>query len=103
MSATLTELQPAGEGTCVQLSDTPPVWAVRGREDWHRCDADQGTCTCGDWIHRQARTLTPCRHLRMLTAYLLHAALVRRQFAAAAADEERAPLPSDADLRRLFR
>lgn len=103
MSATVRTVPPAPEGTCVQISEAPEVWAVRGAADWYRLDLERNTCSCGDWMYRRARTLTPCKHQRALGAYLDQAALVRNRFEREqTAAEERAPLPGEAELKRMF-
>ncbi len=84
----------ASEGTCVRLTEGDRIWAVRGRSGWHRCDADRKACSCQAFVfsNRQAKALTGCRHLRMLTAYLIAAASLRELLAS---ERDDAPLPSD--------
>lgn len=98
MSATVSRTE-AAEGTCVPLTESPRVWAVRGRNAWYRCDADRLTCSCCHYLYRLAATNSPCRHVRMLTDYLMTAETVRLQMTARRDD---APLPTDAELRRIF-
>ncbi len=92
----------ATDGTCIQLTESPRIWAVRGRLAWYRCDADRRTCSCQSFVlsNRQAKASTGCRHLRMLTAYLIAAASLRELLAS---ERDDAPLPSDQELKELFR
>jgi predicted nucleic acid-binding Zn finger protein len=103
MSATVSSLPPAAEGTCVRLTEGAALWAVKGATDWYRCDAEQDTCSCADWMFRRWRTVAPCKHLRALHAYLLAVVMVRAKFTAEAEIEaQRPPVMSDEELRRMF-
>lgn len=84
----------APEGTCVSMPGRPGFWLVRGRKSWYECDAARGECECGDFVHRKAVTRTPCRHLRALNTYL--------SICGAVTAPPKEPLPSDAELRRIF-
>ena len=97
----------APEGTVVTLRDRAGRmvgYGVRGRKDWHKVSADGARCSCMDFMHRRSRGLTPCRHMRFLQTWLLIAQMVELEFDRRdrEAVEERAPLPSDEELRRIF-
>lgn len=89
------------EGTCIQLTESERVWAVRGRQGWYRCDAERKTCSCPAFLYRRRgdASLAACRHLRMLTAYLIARATLREL---AEADPMAQPLPPEGELRRVF-
>lgn len=58
----------AAEGTVKPLGRAR--FAVKGRKGWYCCNAEEGTCTCGDWVNRRAVSRSTCRHLRHLSAWL---------------------------------
>lgn len=110
-------LVPAADGTCVQLTQCGTVWMVRGRAGWYRCDAEHGLCSCEALLFGRARSLTACRHLRALAAYLMTAEMVRLSITTQRTPEEQeareahirhiidedTALPSQAELREMFR
>ena len=104
----------APDGTCVPLIEGGPWWIVKGRCGWYRVDEIGQTCSCAQWKYRTARALTPCRHLRALADYQAMAGLIRNRLLmeederleadvqACIEDGDPGPLPSDAELRKLF-
>lgn len=45
-------------------------YAVRGKTISYAVDADEGTCGCGDFIHRKSLTRDDCKHLAALRLHL---------------------------------
>lgn len=54
----------------VPAAERRGLFFVRGSRTVYRCDAEQGTCECSDFLYRQAERHGQCKHLRRLSEYL---------------------------------